>query len=369
MIALLSVKRTGGIIALSLATSAAAQDPLAPLPDRIVPASVQPAVTVHRSSGPVGGFESYKQRLSAQARAAGIREATIANVIPYLTVNGTVMRLDRAQPGNINNPNYTPPFAPYRRQHVTADLINRGQANYRTYWPWLSRIEQQYGVPASIMLAIWGKETSYGRIKGTFDVLQALATLGYEGRRRQLFESEFVAALRLLDQGVSRSSLRGSWAGAMGHPQFMPTNVLRLRADGDGDGDRDIWNSPVDGLASIGNYLRSAGWKRGMLWGIPVSVPPTLNRASVRQLVPAAKCPRVHARHSRPLTFAQWKAMGVRPNDRSLNDADMATLIEPDGPYATAYLVTDNYRAVLDYNCSNFYALSVTLLADRIIGH
>lgn len=366
---MLSVKRTIGVAALSLATSAAAQDPLAPLPDRPAPVTFQPAVTVHRASAQAGGFEGYKQRLAAQARAAGIRDGTIANVIPYLTLNGTVMRLDRAQPGNVTDPNYTPPFAPYRRRHITADLIYRGQGNYRTYWPWLSRIEQQYSVPASVMLAIWGKETSYGRIKGTFDVLQALATLGYEGRRRDLFESEFIAALRLLDQGVSRSALRGSWAGAMGHPQFMPSNVLRLRADGDGDGDRDIWSSPVDGLASIGNYLRGAGWKRGMLWGVPVTVPGTFNRAAVRRLAPAAKCPRVHARHSRPLTFAQWKAMGVRPIDRSLNDSDLATLIEPDGPYATAYLVTDNYRAVLDYNCSNFYALSVTLLADRIIGH
>nr|WP_294850000.1 lytic murein transglycosylase [uncultured Sphingomonas sp.] len=364
------------------AIASAQVDPLAPLPTAAPPA---PSIAIHRgtnagvqvapvqASAPatyasVGTFESYKQVLAAHAVAAGVRQATVDNVVPYLRLNSTVMRLDRAQPGNINNPNSTPPFAPYRRSHVTPDLISRGQANYRSLWPHLSRIEQRTGVPASIMLAIWGKETSYGRVKGTFDIFDALATLAYEGRRRDLFEGEFIAAMKLIDQGVPRSRLKGSWAGAMGHPQFMPTNILKLRVDGDGDGDADIWGSQLDGLASIGNYLQQAGWKAGMLWGVPVRVPPTLDRNAIRNPVPAAKCPRVHARHSVPMSWAQWRARGVVPLDRSLRDTDMATLIEPDGPYETAYLVTDNYRAVLDYNCSNFYALSVTLLADGIIG-
>lgn len=357
----------------SIATAGPAQtgDPLAPLPSvpSTPPSPLPVQVQVHRAApAALTGFEGYKQVLIAKARAAGIRDATVANVIPFLTLNQTVMRLDRAQPGNIGNPNATPPFAPYRRTHVTSDLINRGQSNYRSYWPQLSRVEQRTGVPASIMLAIWGKETSYGRIKGNFDVLQALASLAYEGRRRDLFEDEFIAAMKLIDQGVPRSRLRGSWAGAMGHPQFMPTNVLRLRVDGDGDGNADIWGSPVDGLASIGNYLQKAGWRGGMLWGVPVRVPTGFDRGSVRNLTTAPKCPRVHARHSRPLPFSEWRARGVVPVDRSLRPTDLATLIEPDGPNATAYLVTDNYRAVLDYNCSNFYALSVTLLADGIIG-
>lgn len=355
-------------------------DPLAPLPDKS-----SPPVTVHRdatpvvqiipttvsapaSYGSVTGFEAYKQVLAAHAVAAGVRQATVDNVVPYLRLNSTVMRLDRAQPGNINNPNVTPPFAPYRREHVTRELIQRGQQNYRDLWSYLAPIEQKTGVPASIMLAIWGKETSFGRVTGTFDIFDALATLAYDGRRRDLFESEFIAAMKLVDQGVPRSKLRGSWAGAMGHPQFMPSNILKLRVDGDGDGVADVWDSQIDGLASIGNYLQQAGWKAGMLWGVPVRVPASLDRNAIRNPVQAPKCPRVHARHSIPLSWVQWRAKGVEPLDRSLRDTDMATLIEPDGPNATAYLVTDNYRAVLDYNCSNFYALSVTLLADGIIG-
>lgn len=373
----MSLARSSLIAVLLVSTTASAQtvDPLAPLPTATQasvpqPQTVPPAaaqVQVRRPAVPTG-FEGYKQTLASKARAAGVREATIANVIPYLTLDGTVMRLDRAQPGNIGNPNATPPFWPYRRKHVTRDLIRRGQANYSSMWPYLSRIEQRYGVPASIMLGIWGKETSYGRVKGTFDALRSLATLAYEGRRCPLFESEFLAAMQLIDQGVPRSRLRGSWAGAMGHPQFMPTNVLRLRADGDGDGDRDIWNSQLDGLASIANYLRTKGWQPGMLWGIPVRVPAGFDRSAVRNLATAAECPRVHARHSRPLTMSEWRARGIVPLGRSLRASDRATLLEPDGPGATAYLLTDNYRVILDYNCSNFYALSVALLADRIIG-
>jgi len=317
----LSLARTSLLAILSVSATASAQtaDPLAPLPNQpTAPVQIRPAAQVQVQRAPVSsGFEGYKQQLTAKARAAGIREATIGNVIPYLTLDGTVMRLDRAQPGNIGNPNATPPFSPYRRRHVTSDLIRRGQANYSAMWPYLSRIEQRYGVPASIMVGIWGKETSYGRVKGNFDVLRSLATLAYEGRRRPMFEAEFIAAMRLIDQGVSRSRLRGSWAGAMGHPQFMPSGF---------------------------------------------------NRAAVRPLTTARECPRVHARHSRPLTMREWRAMGVAPLGRSLRDDDRATLFEADGPGETAYLVTDNYRVILDYNCSNFYALSVALLADGIIG-
>ena len=362
----MSLARIALLAALFTSTSTSAQpaDPLAPLPPAVMPVQVnRPAVAVQ------SGFEGYKAHLATRARASGVREATIANVIPYLTLDQRVISLDRgSQPGQVLNPNYTPPFAPYRRTHVTDDLVRRGQYNYSALWPYLSRIEARYGVPASIAIAIWGKETSFGRVKGTYDVLRSLASLAYEGRRRPLFEGEFIAAMRLIDQGVPRSRLRGSYAGAMGHPQFMPTNVLSLRVDGDGDGDRDIWGSQLDGLASIANYLRNAGWRPGMLWGVPVRVPAGFDRAAVRNPVTAAKCPRVFARHSRPLTMQEWRARGIVTLGRSLRDSDRATLLEPDGPNQTAYLLTDNYRAILDYNCSNFYALSVVLLADRIIG-
>jgi lytic murein transglycosylase len=215
-------------------------------------------------------------------------------------------------------------------------------------------------------MAIWGLETSYGTVTGNTDLLQALASLGYYGRRREFFENEFVATLKLMDQGVPRWRLKGSWAGATGYPQFMPSVVLRLRADGDGDGYSDIWSNEMDGLASIAAYLREAGWKPNVAWGIPVRTPANLNRAAIVSRTTAARCPQVYRRHSRWLTMREWRSLGVTPLGRSLPEEEMASLIEPDGPNATAYLATTNYRAILDYNCSNFYAISVGVLADAI---
>ena len=377
------MKRVGSLLlrgvltvtAASLVTTASAQvDPLAPLPEAPVQQAAPPPVPAPRPApayavpAAATGFEAYKQRLTYIARAGGIREATIAAVVPYLQVNSRVIRLDRGQPGAVGNTSYTPPFEPYRRRHVNSDLIRRGQSRYSTLWPWLSRVEQKTGVPASVMMAIYGHETSYGAVTGSFDILEALASLAYEGRRRPLFEREFVSGLKLLDMGIPRWRLKGSYAGATGYPQFMPSTVIRLRADGDGDGRSEIWSNQVDGLASIGNYLKDAGWRPGIPWGIAVSVPLTLDRSAIRNTATAAECPRVHARHSRPLTMAQWRALGVTPHGRSLPENELATLIEPDGRGQTAYLLTGNYKAILDYNCSNFYALSVGLLANAIVG-
>ena len=163
-------------------------------------------------------------------------------------------------------------------------------------------------------MAIWGKETSYGTVTGSIDLLEALASLGYDGRRRDLFETEFVAALKLIDQGVPRWRLKGSWAGATGYPQFMPSVALRLRADGDGDGYADIWRNELDGLASIATYLRDAGWKPNVPWGIAVRTPANLNRAAHRHAGRRRRAARRSiARHSRWLTMREWRALGVAP--------------------------------------------------------
>ncbi len=352
------------------ASAGAQVDPLAPLPDAPPPV-LQPAaqpVVAPSSSSALIGFAGYKTRLAGLARSAGVREATIQAVVPFLSLNNRVIQLDRGQPGDISRPNYFPPFAPYRRAHVTSDLIRRGQARYAANGRWLNWIEQRYGVEAGVLMAIYGHETSYGRVTGGFDLAEALATLAYEGRRRSFFEEEFVAALKLLDRGTPRSRLKGSYAGATGYPQFMPSVVLRLATDGDGDGVANIWRSEADGLASIAAYLRDAGWKPNVHWGIPVRVPSTLNRAALKSRLTAPRCPRVYARHSQWKTMREWRALGVYSTGRSLPENEMATLIEPDGPNATAYLLSTNYRAILDYNCSNFYALSVGILADAIAG-
>lgn len=315
---------------------------------------------------PPTGFESYKPYLMARARREGVREATIQATIPSLQLNGRAMELDRAQKPNATSSNFMAPFAPYRAKHVTSVLINRGQSRYAQHWNHLQRVQARYGVDAAVLMAIYGHETSYGSITGSFDLLDSLASLAYEGRRRDYFESELIAALKLVDVGIPRSRLRGSYAGAMGYPQFMPSVALRLRADGDGDGYADIWSNEPDALASIANYLRQAGWKPGVAWGVAARTPATLNRAAIRNPLRATRCPRVFARHSRWLTVGEWRSLGVVPYGNALPDTELASLLEPDGPGATAYLLTGNYRAILDYNCSNYYALAVGLLADAI---
>ena len=328
------------------------------------PVAVSPPVTtlVPRADP----FEQWKAYLAARSRNAGVREATIRAVVPYLRLNQRVIELDRAQRPIAYDPNYLPTFGPYLQRHVTSNLISRGQTRYASHWNNLSRIQSMYGVDPAVVMAIYGKETSYGAVTGSFDLLEALSTLAYEGRRRAFFEEEFVAALKLLDQGVQRWQLKGSYAGATGYPQFMPTVALRLRADGDGDGFADIWRNEDDAFASIANYLRDAGWKRDVPWGVPVQLPANLNRATIRTKINPPRCPAVFRRHSRWLTVAEWRAMGVVPTGRGLPDTEMATLMETPGAYAQAYLLTENYRAILDYNCSNYYAMGVGLLANAI---
>uniref|UniRef100_UPI0035CA92A9 lytic murein transglycosylase n=1 Tax=uncultured Sphingomonas sp. TaxID=158754 RepID=UPI0035CA92A9 len=312
------------------------------------------------------GFQTYLVTLRAQAEARGVSRATLDAVIPTLTLNPRVIELDRAQPGA--NPNAgIPDFAPYKAQHLSSALIANGRSAYLAERGRLARIEQQTGVPESVMVAIWGHETSYGRVMGGFDLPRALATLAYEGRRRDLFADEFIASMQMMDRGVSRSQLVGSWAGATGGPQFLPSVYMRLARDGDGDGRADIWSSHADTLASIGNYFTNAGWRPGQPWGLAVSVPASLDRGQITNRLLSPRCLKVFARHSAWKTMAEWRALGVTPVTRNWpGDAVLATLLEPDGAGRTAYLLTGNYRVILDYNCSNFYALSVGLLADAV---
>ncbi|WP_242122583.1 lytic murein transglycosylase [Sphingobium sp. Sx8-8] len=312
------------------------------------------------------GFRAYLESLRPKARAMGISDATLNSVFPTLTPNPRVVQLDQNQPGGgAYSP--IPNFEPYRRQHVDAARISRGRTAYSTNRARLARIEAETGVPEEIMVAIYGHETNYGSYTGDFDLIRSLATLSYEGRRRSLFEPELLATLKMLDNGVPRSRLVGSWAGATGYPQFLPSVYLRLGKDGDGDGRVDIWNSEADALASIANYFVHAGWRRGQPWGIAVSVPAGLDRAAITPRTNPARCERVFSRHSRWLTMAEWRRMGIVPSGGTWPaDQVLATLLEPDGPGKTAYLLTSNYRAILDYNCSNFYALSVGLLADAV---
>ncbi len=309
------------------------------------------------------GYEAYLPQLRAAAERAGIRASTLDRIFPTLAFSPRTIELDRAQPGGVAGNPTNPPFAPYLARQLSPALIARGRAYYLADRARLAEISRRYGVPAQYLIAIWGKETGYGTIMGNFDLLNSLSSLAYEGRRRELFTNEFIATLRMVERGFPREELKGSWAGAAGHPQFLPSVYIRLAVDGDGDGRADIWRSHLDGLASIANYLRNAGWRPGLTWGTAVHVPAGFNRAAVANRLRAPRCAPVFARHSRWLTAGEWRRLGIANN---LPEDVLASLIEPDGPGATAYLTTQNYRVILDYNCSNFYALTVALLADSV---
>ena len=339
------------------------------------PASAQPAPAVEAAgaippSGNTGveaGFQAFLGNIAAQARGQGVSAATLDAILPSLTYNPRVVELDRAQPDD-SSPSAPPRLSDYLAKRLDPIRISRGRSRLASLAPQISDIEQRYGVPGKIVLAIWGMETNYGSYTGDFDIFRSLATLAYDGRRRALFTKELIAALQIVDRGLARRDmLLGSWAGAMGNPQFLPSSYLKMGVDGNGDGRIDIWNNDLDTLASIANYLSKSGWHRGQPWGMQVYVPRSLDRERVANTFVAPSCPRVFARHSRWITIDEWKSLGLQPLGASWPDGQtLATLVEPDGPGGRAFLTFGNYRALLAYNCSNYYAISVGLLGDAI---
>lgn len=341
--------------------AAALSAPSATLTAQEVAVPVVQAVPAGSDSGV--GFQGYLQLVGAKARSQGVSQAAIDRITSGLTYNQRVVSLDRAQPGSM--PGSPPAFSSYYVRHIGADRINLGRAALTDNAGLVAQAEAQYGVPRKMIVAIWGKETFYGRIKGDFDLARSLATLAYEGRRRELFEGELIALMKMADRGVPRSRMLGSWAGAFGNPQFLPSVYLRVARDGDGDGDADIWNSRADTFASIANYFRDAGWRPGEPWGVRASTPAGIDRGLLTNRLESPSCPAVHNRHSVWKTVAEWRALGIVPQ-APIADSTMAVLFEPDGTGNGSFLLTGNYRVILQYNCSNYYALSVGLLADEI---
>jgi lytic murein transglycosylase len=356
------------LLMMTLAAPVCAQEQAPPDADTapVTPAATAPAAPVVPDADAL--FTAFVASLRPRAIAEGVRPETFDRETAGLQFNPRVIRADRGQPGGGSTATPGPlDFAPYRRSHVDQAHIVKGRRLYQSLSGQLAKIERETGVAGKVALSIFGEETGYGSFSGSYDILRSFATLAYDGRRRELFTAEFMATLKLIDKGFSRAELKGSWAGATGYPQFLPSTYLRLSADGDGDGKADIWTSSADALASIAAYLGDAGWKPNTPWGVAVMVPAAFDRESVKTPLVSPRCPRVHARLSRWLTIAEWKAKGILvAGFPAPAEDELATLIEPDGPGLTSYLLTSNYRVILDYNCSNFYALAVGLLADEV---
>jgi lytic murein transglycosylase len=311
------------------------------------------------------GFPIWLQTYKAGAQGRGLKPEWLEATLAGATYSQRVVDLDRNQPDDSGKRNV---FADYLARQLTQARIDDGLARATAERDVLRTVSRQTGVPAEIIVAIWGMETSYGRVMGGFDLPSAIATLAYDGRREALFTRELDALVRMVgEKGVARSQLKGSWAGAFGQSQFLPSSYLAHAADGDGDGKADIWTSRADSFASIGTYLKDRGWVAGVPWGFRAGVPQGFDRASVANPEKPTKCIRPLERHSRWLTAAEWRARGFVPlNALWPSDGVEMTLVEPDGPGEGAYLTTRSYRALLEYNCSNFYALSVALLGNAV---
>ena len=311
-------------------------------------------------------FAPWLAELKAEALAVGISQATLERALAGLEPDPDVIARDRRQP------EFTQTAAQYLAKRVSPTRIAQGREMMRRHRALLAAVEKAYGVQPRFIVAIWGLETNYGRYTGDWSVVRSLATLAWDRRRSSYFRTELINALKILDAGhIAPEAMRGSWAGAMGQSQFMPSSFLRYAEDFDGDGRRDIWGDPADVFASIANYLKKAGWRSDLTWGRPVRLPAdgAALWEHVRRTAPPKSCGRALRDHSRLLPLAEWQMLGVRRMDgRDLPNRPTlpASLVQPDGPESQAYLTYSNFRAILRYNCSNLYALAVGLLADAI---
>jgi membrane-bound lytic murein transglycosylase B len=341
-------------VPVKIAAPVAPPTPVAPP----VPAPVVPSAYVSHNGQP---FDVWRAALRQEALSRGISARVFDQAFEAVTPSERVIGLDRGQSEGKAS------YMSYLRNHLTGSKIAAAQSAYEMNTALLNKAQADHGVPGNVIVGIWGMETNFGSFIGNFPMIQALASLAYDGRRSAMFREELFAALTMMEKGdATLSQMRGSWAGAFGQPQFMPSSYLRYAVDGDANGNRDIWNSLPDVFGSIGNYLKQVGWAKGQGWGLAVAPPAGFNPATVATTVEPTKCKAALRKHSLPKAISAWKALGFVPNGNNgwPTDTAMATLVQPDGPEGPSFLTLPNYQTILNYNCSNFYALSVLLLAD-----
>lgn len=342
----LFIRLSGASLAVGLPQTALAQSPTMG-PDG-VPVPVSPALPL-TSGDPI--FDAWAADFKSRAVAGGWSSELLTRELAGLTPDPRVLGLDRRQP------ELSKPIGDYIRGVVADDRIAMGQAR-RSTLPFLSSMEERFGVPGQVLIAIWGVETGFGAVMGQYDVIRSMATLAAQGRRRAWAEAQLFAALRIISTAeASREQLKGSWAGAMGQTQFLPETYVSTALDFDGDGRRDIWGSSADALASAANLLVKGGWKPGQPWAREVLLPQGFD-------VGLSEGPNQSAN--------VWSGLGVRPADGwgwALADQGLAaSLILPAGAKGPAFLVFANHFAIRSYNNAMAYALAVGLLADRIAG-
>ena len=302
-------------------------------------------------------FSEWVADLRAEALAQKvISPALFDRVFADITPIARIIELDRRQP------EFTLSFSGYYLQRVTAERVAEGRALLNEHRALLAEVETRYGVPPEVIVSFWGMETAYGKYFGKYSTVAALATLAYDDRRARFFRKELLVALALLEEGaLAPDEYRGSWAGAVGHMQFMPSTYRAWAVDGDGDGRRNLFASLPDAFHSAGAFLQGLGWRRGEPWGEEVILPSDFSAfdlASVRT-PPETRHPRSH-----------WRALGIKRGDGAElpDDNTAAALLLPSGASGPAFLVYENYRRILNWNRSRLYALAVGHLSDQIGG-
>jgi membrane-bound lytic murein transglycosylase B len=314
------------------------------------PAAAPPAVP----------FAEWLAQLRKDALARGITEATVESALTGVEPLPVVVERDRTQAER------TQTIDEYLRRRVDRKTVTTAREMMKRHAAILEKVSAQYGVPSSILVAVWGLESSFGRFTGVRPTIAALATLAYDNRRAAMFREELFSALLILDRGdIGLAKMKGSWAGAMGQPQFMPSSYLKYAEDFDNDGKRDIWDSLPDVFASVANYLKRNGWTAAARWGRAVLVP-----AGAKEKIEAAAplrtagCEAVR-QMTEALPLSEWNALGVRTTGKeALPKSEMAASLVRAG--ARNFLVYDNYAVLLQYNCAHAYALAVGLLADSL---
>lgn len=299
-------------------------------------------------------FEQYIETLKQQAKTEGISELVLNEAFKNVTYKPKAISADRNQPEKkLTLDEYIPRAVPKWK-------VEQARALYKKHYADLTRIGKEYGVQPRFIVALWGVESNFGKFTGNYNVIDALTTMAYEGRREAFFRKEVMAALTILEQGhISAVDFKGSWAGAMGQCQFMPSSFLNFAADGNNDGKKDIWNSVEDVFASTARYLSESGWDDEYTWGRQVKVPHGISPALQGREASKAK------------TLKQWSALGVtrydgRPLPQLANDIN-AWLIMPDDENGRVYLIYNNYNVLMKWNRSYYFASAVSHLADSIL--
>lgn len=295
-------------------------------------------------------FPQCIERLESQAIGAGVSSQTAREVLASAEYLERVIELDRRQP------EFTTTFADYLNRRVNDQRVSKGRELLQQHDELLDRVTHETGVPAPYLVAFWGLETNFGAYFGKMPVPSSLATLACDQRRSEFFTEQLIAALRIIDEGaIPAEQMEGSWAGAMGHVQFMPTVFLRHAVDGDGDGKRDLWNSLPDAMMSAGHFLQDLGWDEDYRWGREVLLPDNFD---------------YELADGRKLTLEEWRELGVTDafGNALANEPIKASLVVPSGHRGPAFLAYRNFNVIMGWNRSEFYAIAVGHLADRIAG-